>query len=90
MQLFALFNILDMSLAEKKLVSLLCELSCAGVCSIERAGLESGRWRVCWVVVVGGGGLMSGFSVKSHLIATRMVFFTRDTQSAKVYPVHDY
>ena len=31
MQLFALFNVLDISLAEKKLVSLLCELSCPGV-----------------------------------------------------------
>lgn len=42
MQLFALFNVLDISLAEKKLVSLLCELSCLGVCIMDRARLKSG------------------------------------------------
>lgn len=48
MQLFALFNILDISLAEKKLVSVLCELSCRGVCIADRARLECGWQRACW------------------------------------------
>lgn len=46
MQLFALFNILDISLTEKKLVLLLCELSRLGVCIVNwDTGLNSGGWR---------------------------------------------
>lgn len=40
MQLFALFNGLDVCLAVKKLVSLLCELSCLCVCTTD--GTEAG------------------------------------------------
>lgn len=35
MQLFALFNILDICLTEEKLLSRLCELSCLCVCTTE-------------------------------------------------------
>lgn len=47
MQLFALFNVFDISLAEKKLVSLPCELSCRGVCITDPAGLGEKKLIQC-------------------------------------------
>lgn len=42
MWLFALFNILEIFHAKKKLLSLLCELSCPSVCIIDR--VWKGEW----------------------------------------------
>lgn len=42
MQLFALFNGLDVCLAVKKLVSLLCELSCLCVCTTDGTEASGG------------------------------------------------
>lgn len=44
MQLFALFNVPDISLAEKKLVSLLCELGCPGCLHFRPASTE--EWQI--------------------------------------------